>query len=269
MFLTSCLLLGIKDGEYSLRFANDETVRVYFYSKIFATVSGNRSETDLLNSNQNSILFRPNFQRFLNCLRMSFEQEYDKESMVKYRKKNQNHSQANILAPRYTSEDHWQGIKCQACNETISAQIHSTLEKMSLIHRRSMECTWEYVLDGTKEAGGMFNVTWEEPQYPLPQPFDKTFLLTKTEGNGTAMALTCTPFPYSCLRENLRGEKCGVTFAIPFILRQKIYSIKESTSCRELLLRQSTTITILSCLVSFLGLVAVGLIIYLLFSQKR
>ena len=239
---------------------------MHFYNKTFATVFGNRSETDLLNSNRNSILFRHKFPGCLGCLRSNFEQEYDKKSMLKYREKNQNHTQANILEPRYTSKDNWQGIKCQVLNETISAQMH---RKISLIRRRSNECTWEYVLDETKAAGGMFNVTWEEPQYELAQPFDKTFTLTKTEGNGARMVLTCTPFPNSCFRENLRGEICGVTCAIPFIPRQKIYSIKESTSCRELLLRQSTTITILSCLVSFLGLVVVGLIIYVLFSQKR
>ena len=139
--------------------------------------------------------------------------------------------------------------------------------RMSLIRRRTNECTWDYVKDETKKADWVFNVTWKEPQYELAQPFDKTVTLTKIEENVCLMALTCTPFSYNCFRERLQDEKCGVTFALPFILWQKIYSMKESKSCGELLLRQFANI--LCCLVAFLGLVVAGFITYLYFSRKR
>lgn len=114
---------------------------------------------------------------------------------------------------------------------------------LSFIPKWSNHCTLQNVLNETVEIEDIFNVTWREPQHELEQPLDENSTLIKSESQ-SLMMLTRSPFSYSCLKGRLRDEKCCVNFALRYILKQKFYSVKETVSYGELLLRQSTSTTI-------------------------
>ena len=105
-------------------------------------------------------------------------------------------------------------------------------------------------------------MTWKEPQHELEKPLDENLTLIKTESH-CLMTLTTSLFSYATLKGRLQDEKCCVNFAQRYILKQKFYSVKETVSYGELLLRQSTTKTILCYLVTFCCLIFVSLFIYL------
>ena len=131
---------------------------------------------------------------------------------------------------------------------------------LSFILKWSKHCTLQNVSNETREIEDIFNKTWKEQQHELEPPLDVNSTLIKTESQ-CLMTLPSSPFSYACLKGRMRDEKCCVNFALRYILKQKFYSVKETLSYGELLLRQSTTMTILCCLVALCCLIFVSLFI--------
>jgi len=274
--MSQCLFISdIENGQYSLHFARNESVRAYYYNKQSVIVFNQQSETDIVRSQDNSILLRPGFLAFKDCMRhiLKVNSSYFGASVEKT---------VDPLQKLLES-----GIECQFFKHSTSA-LTLNFTNVTLLPSTLNECTWKWIQDGANPWDGAFNITLHQSHEPSLNFSDQNLGLKSVQNSteqDVMMALTCwLPSPASLaespLMQKIRrktmknGEqnvstKHGVTFAVPFILRKPFESKRIQLHPYAIVLDRNTSIAILVAVVSLVLLVSVAVVVYLFFKRKH
>ena len=238
----------MRNGQYSITFAQNESIRIYNYNQdrlIVKPLTTPQNKRNAPKADQNSILVPPDFQAFKDCLdyHLNFRSTYTEANFEP------NEKETRLSDP--TNEILKGKIKCQTLNNTQGSLTNFS----RMIPDHNEQCTWTWLPDPTKEWGGVFNVTLHKQPLrgmPLNNEFHKRKVVSQKKS--VMMAITCTiciPHPLYCSISLRLPKTKRVTFAIPF-------TPTNLTQHEKLPLR--TTLLIISMLATFfvvLGLASI------------
>ena len=187
----------IDNGQYSLHFARNESVRAYYYNKESVIVfNQNHVETDIVRSHKNYILLRPGFSAFKDCMKhiLKDNSSYFVKTLVK----------KDPLQKLLES-----GIECQFFKHSQAPTLNFT--NVTLIPSTRKECTWKWIQDGANTWDGGFNITLHHSQEPSLNFSDQNKGLVNNTEQDVMMALTCwLPSPSSAkdrMLQKIRRKK--------------------------------------------------------------
>ena len=213
-------ILGIKNGQYSLHFAGNESLRLYYYQErtLVFNAYDHPIERSSVKEDHNSVSITPNFPAFRDC--MDYVLTMNSSYQRSFGRKNEIiQSESEILKNR---------IKCQFFQKSNPELIHRTLDNVTLTPGNSEECTWNWIKDENNAWGGVFNVTMHKTKQHIINASEVIHPSSISEENVT-LALTCaTCFSEHCILspiDHMLGNfrEPAVTFAIPFVLKNKTF----------------------------------------------
>ena len=202
---------GIKYGQYSLHFANNEEVRAYYYGERPITIFKKQKQDDLQHSEHQSIVLRPDFQGFQDCIEHLKSSNNSSFSQQRYLRKRGLPPNKTIMEKEFLQELLRGGIQCQHLNSNTMEQFPDYSQNVSL--NSCPVCDWEYVPDEINDDKWIFNIILKHSHHPNLEKDEKQIEMTNKKN---LFALTCTPA--FCMRERVLHKKCKVTFAIPFVI---------------------------------------------------
>ena len=246
------MIADIEDGHYSLYFARNERVRAYHSNKVPLIVFSHQSETDIIKSDYNSVFLRPQFPAFKDCMKHIL-----KGSSKFY------YTSVKTIDPlqEYYTRLLERGIECQFFKHSPS-MLSFNFTNVTLRPSTNKECTWTWIQDGENTWDGAFNIKLQQTQETsVDDSHHKDLLPVSNSDQDVIMAITCwIPSPssrhYRWLQKMRRisvnhekdnvAEKLGVTFAIPFILRNNSLMTSKLIHSGEIILDYKTSVIILS-----------------------
>ena len=235
--------IDIKTGQYSLHFARNESVRVYYYNQKTMVINAHE-ENKTYKSNYSSISIPLKFPAFQDCLEFQMDNNYN------------NINRSELVKA---------SVGCHFV-ETKQANLTSlSFHNITLTENRTQQCIWSWTENANREHGGVFNITMKQMQQPvmvthstsgsIPEVFKPVY-------TDVMLALTCDAcFERPCIGPNKNSR---VTFAIPFILTNKTYIIEH---CQPR--NPSLSIIILAASISFVIFICIVIITYQCIKRSR
>ena len=202
---------GIKYGQYSLHFANNDEIRAYYYGEQPITIFKTQKQENLQHSEHQSIVVRPDFQAFQDCIEHLKASNNSSFWQQRYLSKRGLPPNKTIMEKEFLQELLRGGIQCQHLNSNTMEQFPDYSQNVSL--NSCPVCDWEYVPDEINDDKWIFNIILKHSHHPNLVKDEKQIEMTN---NKNLFALTCTPA--FCMRERVLHKKCKVTFAIPFVM---------------------------------------------------
>lgn len=246
----------MKYGQYSFHFARNVTARAYFYGK--EPVIAIKSEGPIVKTTSNSIELHPHFTAFNDCINMiKTHNQLEYESYDAIRIKNE---YKIALSQR---------LRCESIGDMESSSNFFNLRNISVGPSEFGNCIVEHVPGENNKEDGFFNITLKQTKYIDIRYFNET----SSPDNGHLMALTCNP-PHStysslCPNSLKQSSRCGVTFAVPFIIGKKSPWMKNQYFLDEQLPLQSTSIIAISLSIVFVASVILALIMFHLLKIRQ
>ena len=218
----------MKDGSYTLKFARNESIRLYYYQEertIFPPVNTS-TDNSRLKARNHSLLVPANSQGFQDCLEHHLHQSssYTLQAL----------KETVFERDTFSDQDKLQellrkgGIRCQVFTQTPEKLEDMNFDKVKLVPSNQSQCTWKWKSDENLFHGGIFNVTLHSTSER------KRSLHTTRQENilpftqNVLMALTCSVKYHPPI-----FSKTHVTYAIPFILPRAINISPQNNSVSE------------------------------------
>ena len=246
----------MKYGQYSFHLARNVTTRAYFFGK--EPVIALNSEGPIAKTTSNSIELHPNFKAFYDCINMiKTHNELEYESYDAITIKNE---YERALSQR---------LRCESISDMESSSNFFNLRNISVGPSEFGNCIVEHVPGENSKEDGFFNITLKQTKYIDIRHFNNT----SSQDNGHLMVLTCNPphetYSSLCPYRQIQSSKCGVTFAVPFIIGKKSPWMKNQYFLDGQLALQSTSIIAISLSIVFVASVILALIMFHLLKIRQ
>ena len=239
-------LIDIQTGQYSWHFAQNKSVRMYYYNQktiVFNTFDENKN--GIRKSNYSSISIPLKFPAFQDCIDFQLHKNYETE----------NRSQQVKIS-----------VGCHFVETNQRNLASLSLLNVTLTENRTKQCIVSWTENDNQEHGGVFNVTINQIQQPIVITHGTSGSIpTVVEPVYTdiMLALTCEAcFEGLCFS---KYKNSRVTFAIPFILTNKTYIIKQAHPHTD----PDISIVILAVSISLLLFISLVVIIYQFLKRLR
>ena len=148
-------------------------------------------------------------------------------------------------------------------NNLKSLSFHN----ITLTENRTKQCTWSWTENTNREHGGVFNIIMKQMQQPIMVTHSTSGSISemlKPVYTDVMLALTCDAcFERPCTRGG-PNENSSVTFAIPFILKNKTYIIKHVQHRNP-----SLSLIVLAASIAFLLFICIVIITYQYIKRSR
>ena len=229
-----------------MHFAQNKSVRVYYYNqKTIVFKAFDQNKNGIQKSNYSSISIPLKFPAFQDCI--------DHRLSIDYTSVNQSQKIKNLVGCHFV--------------ETNQRNLESlSLHNVTLTENKTKQCIVSWMNNGNQEHGGVFNVTINQIQQPIVITHGTSGSIptvVKPLYTDIMLALTCD----ACFVRPCRGKNKNsrVTFAIPFILTNKTYIIKQAHPHNV----PDLSIIILAVTISFLLFISFIVIIYQFLKRMR
>ena len=246
----------MKYGQYSFHFARNVTIRAYFFGK--EPVIALNSKGPIVNATSNSIKLHPNFTAFYDCI-----------NMIKTHNENEYESYDEITTKNEYEKAISQRLRCESIIDMESSSNLFNLRNISVGPSEFGNCIVEHVPGENNKEDGFFNITLKQTKYIDIHYFNDS----SSQDNGHLMVLTCNPphetYSSLCPKRQIQSSKCGVTFAVPFIIGKKSPWMKNQYFLDGQLIPQSTSIIAISTSIVFVASVILALAMFYLLKIRQ
>ena len=154
-------------------------------------------------------------------------------------------------------------IQCQVFENQGKENI--SWENASLTELNSKQCTWKWIKDDRNKWGGVFNVTLHETE-----PCRNGSHLDQEHHENVLLAVTCTTCAIRpCISMPFEKKKPDVTFAIPFIVKNKTHATGTLIIKQTKAITTNTKTTTIILIVSISSLLVVLTLVAFYYCSKR